>query len=77
MWPTSEAQQNGGVLIATMLDALNGFVNAVLTTAPGATYGGWEMGVYSQKLAQFTPITTGIVSNLVATQRRRRSGTGS
>lgn len=75
--PTESENATGAVLdntSATNLQAV--FTTLVNTYGSGGSDPDWQLGIYSQKLAQFNPVTTSVVRTNWGTQRRRRIGVG-
>jgi len=78
--PTGESQQNGGVLLASFLTLMNSFAEDASLLNPltvNPLIATWQLGVWSETYQYFNPVTSHIARQTIATQRRRRAGSGS
>lgn len=73
-----EGAQTQGYLVAGTVTALTGYLDTFLALyGVGGTDTNWQLGIWSDKLAVFTPVTSYLLRSTMGTQRRRRPGVGS
>lgn len=71
--PANEGSQAGGVLVAAYVTAIEEFADAALQVGDGITTDIYDLGVWSERLSQFRPVTSYVINPVMATQRGRRS----
>jgi hypothetical protein len=77
MPPTGEVHQVGGILLSTYLGPWLDWANAMLLFVAGGTHGGWILAIQSEVLLDAFQVTSFLLRDVLATQRRRRLGVGS
>lgn len=77
--PSDEAEISSGEWISDYFTRADSFITSMIDGMSFAdlTHAGWTLGVWSEVLTEFTPITTGQLRSVPGTQRKRRLGVGS
>ena len=76
MWPTGESRQTGGQISGTYDAELTAFATANILIAGGILGGTYQLVVHSEVGNTNRDVTTFVVRQFLASQRRRREGVG-
>lgn len=72
-----EAYFTNGTFASNIVNSIQGAYNTLISTyGAGGSDSNYQLGIWSDKLSVFTPVTQAIVRSNPATQRRRRMAVG-
>lgn len=72
-----EAYFTAGIFASNVVAAVQGYYDTLIATfGQGGSDSNYQLGIWSDKLSLFTPVTQAIVRSNPATQRRRRMAVG-